>query len=294
MVAVVLGSAGGAPIFNWSSYRPPRWQDYRAPALPAMPPAPTGSFRGSPARAVIVTFGDLKTESDASLARRLLGKVGARIAFIDRHRERWYLFKKPEEAAERLDLFTHPAPQGSSFGICGVEHTTIEFDEAGRIETVESRNRFGVEGPLFQKSDFDWDGYRRTCARAAPGHAPRYFPAPDSLVAQDVARLAIVVFERNASSAPLPFTQRCWAANDRPCVSSVRGYLGSLRLDRINEYSEINCRLGNKPPGSICFTIKVDEGRRGPFPKYITVTGSTYLHRLRIDSVEVFEYFTMR
>jgi hypothetical protein len=232
-------------------------------------------------------------ESDHDLARRLLGQVGTRIAYIDRHRDRWRLYQGDEDGAENVDLYTHPYPLGSQFGLCGVEQYAIEFNEEGRVESVRVTQRYGIEGPIFEPGDFESGRYRIMCTSASASHAPSYFPAPDSILAHDAASLLTVMSDRAASPDQLPFSVQCRTLGRQPCDSDIRTYLGRLRLSDIDDLSRLNCRLAETAEPLVCFTATAGEHRLGPFPKYITIRGSTHMNAVRVDSVEILESFTM-
>lgn len=295
-ISVICMSCGARSAASaWDHYQPPDWRRYRAENvdLPHSPPYPSSS-QNVPGREGRFRFADLRGESDDSLARRLLGEVGRRIAYIDRHRERWNLYQGDDDGVERLDLYTHPYALGSQFGLCGVERYSVEFDDQGRVESVAVSQRYGVEGPIFQKADFDWDHYYNVmCASAPATHAPSYFPATDALLADDAAELLIALFDLAGSPGTLPFSLECREWNRHACRGDVRAYLGTLRLHDIDEFSSANCPLGDVPPHSVCFTIIAGQHQIGPFPKYITVRGSTYRNDIRIDSVEVLESSTV-
>lgn len=75
------------------------------------------------------------------------------------------------------------------------------------------------------------------------------------------------------------------------CNDDTRKYLAGLRLEDIDEFSLANCSLSGRLED--CFTITTGKGRLGPFPKMITVKGSTYMNNVRVDSVTVDEGFTI-
>lgn len=292
--AICVSCAGRSTAPSWENYQPPDWRRYRAPNL-SVPPSPTNPSPSeyAPGEASRFTFGDLKSESDESLAHRLLGEVGRRIAYIDRHRERWDLYNGDDDGAERIDLYTRPSALGSQFGLCGVEMYSVQFNDEGRVESVTASQRYGVEGPIFQRADFDWDHYPVMCASAPATHAPFYFPATDAIMADDAAELLIVMFDLAASPSALPFSLECRTWRRRGCGPGVREYLGRLRLEDIDEFTLVNCPLGEAPPNTVCFTVMTGLHQIGPFPKYITVKGSTHMNNVRLDSVEVMEGFTV-
>lgn len=293
--AACVSCSASSADYDWTGYQPPDWRKYQAKNVSSPSNIPGRSHSGANATGSRFTFADLKSESDESLARRLLGEVGRRIALVDRHRDRWQYYKGDDSAAESIDLYTRPYALGSQFGLCGVERYSIEFDDDGRIESVAVTQRYGVEGPIFQKADFDWDHYYNVmCASAPATHAPSYFPATDSLMADDAAELLVALFDIASSQTVLPFKLECRSWQEKKgCSQGVREYLGRLRLEDIDEFGLVNCPLGDAPPNSVCFTVTTGVHQLGPFPKYITVKGSTHMNNVRIDSVDVLESFTV-
>jgi hypothetical protein len=296
LVIVLSASCGASPTkFDWARYPVPDWRKYQAASVD---PATQDQISGHSEQHTNlgrVTFGNLKTESDKSLAQRLLGQVGRRIAYIDRHPDRWRYYQSDGEPAESLDLYTHPDALGSQYGLCGTEKYSITFDDSGRISAVSVTHRYGVEGPIFQWPipDQDWDNYYKVmCASAAASHAPSYFPAPDSITADRVASLLIYAIDLAASSMPLPYQLHCHMNDGSACRDDVRQYLGDLRLDDIDELTLANCPLPGGPK-AVCFTVETGQGKLGPFPKMITVKGSTYMNKMRVDSVDFDEGFTV-
>ena len=267
----------------------PEWKSFRSTA------ANDGSFQGTPEyqpNQSKFVFGDLKNESDSSLASRLLGAVGTRIAHIDRHRDRWRYYRGDFDPIENITLFSRPETGGSAFGICRTERYEIAFSDSGAIESVKVSPYYGIEGPIFQKKDFDWDSYEKVCQGVPSNHTPSYFPAGDSLEAQDLAVLLSTAIFQAGQPGQLPFELKCESLRKGKCSGDIRQFLSELRFDAINETSHANC-LYSDNSGDECFTIKVGENRLGNFPKVITIKGSTYLHENKVYSVSVIEGFTI-
>jgi hypothetical protein len=292
-IVALCAACGAEPTsFDWGKYQPPNWHTYKAHDVKAEVGVHALSSTAQEPDAGRVTFGDLKSESDHSLALRLLGAVGQRIAYIDRHRDRWRYYQNDEDAADSLDLYTHPDALGSQYGLCGTEKYTITFDDSGNISAVSVAERYGVEGAIFQKSEFDWDHYYNVMCKSVPAsHAPSYFPASDSITAQDLALLLIPAIDLARSPGTLPYRLTC-RGHKQPCGGDVQTYLGQLRLEDIDRFDLSNCPLPGGP-ATVCFTITTGENRLGPFPKKITVKGSTYMNEVRVDSVDVDEGFTI-
>jgi hypothetical protein len=292
LLALCAGCGAQPTKFDWGKYQLPEWRRYQARDVNPEDAvhAPTGALQD--ADKARVTFADLKNESDQSLAQRLLGAVGLRIAYIDRHRDRWRYYQNDSDAAESIDLYTHPDALGSQYGLCGTEKYTITFDDAGHVSAVSVADRYGVEGAIFQKPDFDWDYYYKVMCKSVPAsHAPSYFPASDSETAQDAAMLLIPAIDLAHGSGTLPYRLTC-RGYKQPCSDDIRKYLGDLHLEDIDTFDLSNCPLPSGPQ-AVCFTIETGEGRLGPFPKTITVKGSTYMNNVRVDSVDVDEGFTV-
>lgn len=279
-----LSSLERRPAPNWETYRAEDQVPQRPPLVSkASPPRDPGQF----------TFYDLKNEDDASLAVRLLGQNGKRITYIDRHPERWQYYSDDKAPIAIVDLYTHPSALGSQYGLCEVEKYSFRFDDYGKIESVDSGERFGIEGDIFQKKDFDWSKYKKMCDAAPASHAPSYFPAKDSIAAQDAALILATAIDVIASStAELPFRLTC-TRDKESCTSEVRTYLERVRLKDIDDFTVANCPVFGSKPEDVCFTIETGRNQLGPFPKYITVRGSTYMNNIRVDSIDVIESFTI-
>lgn len=292
LVALCVACGAKPTGFDWGKYQPPDWQKYQArnfkPQDGFRPPSGT-SRQPDGAR---VTFADLKNESDQSLAQRLLGAVGKRIAYIDRHPNRWRYYQSDYDSPEPIELYTHPDALGSQYGLCGTEKYTIRFDDGGHVSSVSLEDRYGVEGAIFQKPDFDWDYYNNVMCKSVPAsHAPSYFPAPDSSVAQDAAMLLIPAIDLARASGTLPYRLTCHGYKQQ-CSGDIRKYIADLRLENIDKFDLSNCPLPGGPK-EICFTVETGKGHLGPFPKTITVKGSTFMNNPRVDSVDVDEGFTI-
>jgi hypothetical protein len=293
LVFALCTACGAEPTsFDWGKYQPPDWRKYQSKDIQTQDKAgsPIGNSQlGDRGR---VTFGNLKSESDQSLAQRLLGAVGQRIAYIDRHSNRWRYYQSDNDPAESIDLYTHPTALGSQYGLCGTEKYSISFDDSGKVSTVSVQERYGVEGAIFQKPDFDWDHYYRVMCTSVPAsHAPSYFPASDGQTALEAAMLLIPAIDLAHASGTLPYRLTCHGYK-QPCSGDIREYIADLRLEELDKFDLSNCPLPGGPK-EVCFTVKIGEGRFGPFPKTITVKGSAYMNSPRVDSVEVYEGFTI-
>lgn len=53
-----------------------------------------------------------------------------------------------------------------------------------------------------------------------------------------------------------------------------------------------NCPL-QRGAEAVCFSIETGHSKLGPFPKTITVKGSTYMNKLRVNTMDVDEGFTI-
>ena len=131
------------------------------------------------------------------------------------------------------------------------------------------------------------------CKSASPSHISSYFPATDASSAQHAALVLITAIDISASSvSELPFRLEC-IRNTKSCRSVLRKYLGKLRLKDIDAFSFANCPILKSKLGDVCFTVEVGRNHLGPFPKYISVRGSTYMNNIRVESVSVIESFTL-
>ena len=272
-------------------YVEPDWQKFRSiPFEQNVPDAPAGY---APAEEKF-TFADLKYESDESLSRRLLGALASRIVLIDRQQERWPYYQNDDEHIHRIELFSRPEAWGSAYGLCRIEKYEIEFSEDGSISSVVVSPRYGVEGPIFQKDGFDWETFRGSmCESVLPSHARSYFPASESVLeAQDLAILLSIAIDQAARGGRLSYDLSCQTYEGNACVDDSRQYLTSLRLHDINSMSRLNCSRARVPEED-CFTVTVGEHELGPYPKYITIRGTTYMNEWKVYSVSIVEGFTV-
>ena len=274
-----------------SNYVQPDWQKFRSvPSEQHVPEAPAGY---TPTDGKFV-FADLKYESGESLSRRLLGALASRIVFIDRQRDRWQYYQDDDEAIHEIELFSQPEPWGSAYGLCRIEKYEISFSEDGSISSVLVSPRYGVEGPIFQKSAFDWEEFRGPmCDEVPSSHTPSYFPTSESVLeAQDLAILLSIAIDEADRDEKLSYDLSCQSYRGEPCAEDIRRYLGGLRLHEIDSVSRLNCTRASAPEED-CFTVTVGEHELGPNPKYITIKGTTYMNEWEVHSVSVIESLTV-
>lgn len=273
-----------------SSYVEPDWRKFRSVAVGEPPIEQRQGYKPIDGKFV---FADIKYEDDDSLARRLLGALAENIVYIDRQKDQWKYYEDDSEPIRSINLFSKPQWWGSAFGICRAEKYEITFTDEGQISTVTVLPRYGVEGPIFQKGDFDWEHYHGAmCESVAPEKTPSYFLAGESVLdAQDLAILLSLAIDEASRGNPLTYELNCQSFNGESCQNSIRRYLGALRLHDIKSVSQLDC-VRPTEAGQQCFTVKVGSGT-GPFPKYITVKGSTYMNDWQVHSVDVLESFTM-
>ena len=236
LLIVSCAVSSSAPGANTSE---PDWKTFRSTA--SSDDAFGGDATYRPKSGSFV-FRDLKSESDASLAHRLLGEVGQRIVYIDRKRDRWKFYTGDDDSIKDIVLYSQPESWGSAYGICRSEKYEIAFTDDGKIESVAVIPRYGVEGPIFQKDDFDWNLFRNEMCESVPGnHTPSYFPADDVLEAQDLAILLAKGIDLAGRSGDLPYKLACHAYRGEACDPDIRVYFSKLTLKDIDETSEINC-----------------------------------------------------
>jgi len=276
------------PTATTVSYLEPDWEKFRTVPVPSAGVEFDDAYAPTAGRFV---FADLKNETDESLAQRLLGSLASRIVFIDRHQNRWRYYQSDDEPIDDITLFSQPEPWGSAFGLCRIEKYEISFNDDGSISSVQVSPRYGVEGPIFQKSDFDWEEFRGPmCDNVPPDHTPSYFPAGESVLdAQDLAILLSLAIDEAGRATPLPYDLTCATYQGESCISDIRPYLRNLRLRDINSVSKINCARSEED----CFTVTVGEHELGPFPKHITVRGTTHMNEWQVYSVNVRESYTI-
>ena len=269
-------------------YVEPNWEKFRSiPFIQRAVETPAG-YRPVEDRFV---FADLKYESDESLSKRLLGALSYRIGFVDRRQERWQYYSADNDPIHSITLFARPEPWGSAFGLCRTERYEISFNDDGTISSVDVSPRYGVEGPIFQKDNFDWDDFRdRMCDEVPGNHTRSYFPVSDSVLdAKDLAILLSLAIDEAGREVPLSYDLSCSTYDGEECQSDIRAFLSELRLHEIDAVSLKHC-TGDAYD---CFTATVGEHELGPNPKHITIEGTTYMNEWRVQSISIVEGFTI-
>ena len=209
-------------------YIEPDWQKFRTTSVTLYQVEPNSDYQPTAGRFVLA---DLKYEKTESLARRLVGALSSRIVFIDRMQPRWLYYQSDDEPIHDITLYSQPEPWGSAFGLCRIEKYEISFNDDGSISSVQVSPRYGVEGPIFQKSDFDWEEFRGPmCDNVPPDHTPSYFPAGDSVLdAQDFAILLSLAIDEAGRDAPLPYDLTCATYQGENCLDKFKELLRDLR-----------------------------------------------------------------
>jgi len=272
-----------------SNYVEPNWEKFRSISFEQNEVEVPDGYAPAADRFI---FADLKYESNESFARRLLGALSSRIVFIDRQQHRWKYYQSENDPIHSVTLFSQPEPWGSAFGLCRIERYEISFSSDGSIESVDVSPRYGVEGPIFQKDNFDWDRFRgSTCGEVPSAHTPSYFPVSDSVLdAQDLAILLSLAIDQAGRDGPLDYDLSCRSFSGEECEEGIRQYISTLRLNEINSVNKLNCE---RAPNEDCFTVTVGEHQLGPYPKLITIRGTTYMNDWQVYSVSVVESFTV-
>lgn len=269
-------------------YVEPNWEKFRSiPFEQSAVETPAG-YRPVEGRFV---FADLKYESDRSLSKRLIGALSSRIGFVDRRQERWQYYSADDDPIHSITLFARPESWGSAFGLCRTERYEISFNDDGTISSVDVSPRYGVEGPIFQKGNFDWDDFRgRMCDEVPASHARSYFPVSDSVLdARKLAILLSLAIDEAGRQGALSYDLSCSSYDGTKCHGDLRAFLSELRLHEIDAVSSENC-TGD---ASVCFTATVGKNKLGPNPKRITIKGSTHLNEWHVQSISIVESFTI-
>jgi|GEM_PF-7011183 len=292
LLIAVLSSCGNQSREPWTeaaeSYVEPDWEKFRTVPVRSEGTELDENYKPSAGKFV---FADLRNEPDESLARRLVGALASRIVYIDRRPNRWQYYHSDGDPIHDIVLYSQPEPLGSAFGLCRIEAYEISFNSDGSISSVRVSPRYGVEGPIFQKSDFDWDEFRGSmCDNVPPDHTPSYFPGGDSVLdAQDLAILLSLAIDEAGRRGDLPYELFCRSYSGKACEDDIRQYLSELRLQEIDGVSRFNCDRSDED----CFTVTVGENELGPYPKYITIKGTTHMNNWEVYSVSVVEGQTM-
>ena len=205
-----------------------------------------------------VTPAQAQTIPLPELAKKLLGESGENMIELDRPRY--------PKILEPIVFYSRATRLGSQFGLCGATHTSVEFDEQGRVAGLLSEKRYGVAGNIHptdrERSDRN---YRRICASVTSTR--EYFPAPGSQSALEIAWYV------EAISGKGPFAPQSFEFNCTGACSEGRNNLASLTLDEIDSAFEIPCPSYGSGR-SACFQITVGENYVGLFPKTFHIYGN--------------------
>lgn len=273
---------------NSQEYFEPSWEKFRSTPFSQRRPELPADYSPSAGRFV---FADLKFESDESLSRRLLGELASRIVFIDRRVPRWQYYGSDSDPIHSVTLYSQPEPWGSAYGLCRIERYEVDFSDDGSVSSVDVSPRYGIEGPIFQKDNFDWDDFRgRMCDKVPANHTPSYFPVSDNVLdAHDLAILLSLAIDEAGRDGLLSYDLSCASYDGSECMSDVRDFLRDLRLHEINSVSARNC-IGD---AYNCFNVTVGKSKLGPNPKHLTIKGTTYMNDWRVQSISIVEGYTI-
>lgn len=289
VLSLLTASCSDASVPSTLNRSEPDWRIFRSISTREGPFDGVEGYRPTPGK---FTFRDLKNESDSSLSERLLGAVGKRIVYVERHKDRWKYYKSENDKMDEIELYSRPESWGSAFGICKTEKYEISFADEGAIESVSVTPRFGVEGPIYQKDNFDWNLNSAICSHIPSNHLPSYFPSKDGLDAQDLAIILTKAISIASRQEKIPYKLDCQTSGGGSCSSDASAILGKLKLSEISEVSEKNCLHSDKSEDH-CYTVTIGQNRVGPYPKEITVRGSTYMNNRRVFGVSIRESLTL-
>ena len=205
------------------------------------------------------------------LAQKLLGDSGSIMIDVDRPRY--------ENILEPIKFYSHAIAWGSYYGVCASDRVTVEFDEKGFIEALQSERRYGVEGSMYGSSDsWTYDKFGKMCA--AVKSTRNYFPAPDHGSAADIARYI------HAISGVGSFAYQVFSYECTGFCGAGRSQLDWLRLENISSSRIIDCPKTTLTSPS-CYEVIVGDNRVGPFPKTYRIYGSTYMNKTILSEIQV-------
>jgi hypothetical protein len=206
----------------------------------------------------------------SALAHRALGESGALMLDVERPSSNTLSYAK-------LRFFGRARATGAKFGICRTDWLTLEFDEKGKIQSLETERRYGLEAPIYRKAgDWTYDGFDALCASAKTTR--QYFPAPSALAAWEIAVLVDATLARGPSSKQ-SFGFVCSGV-----CKGGREELSELRLEEIDSARPIPCRA---PEELACYELVVGADRIGLFPKTFRIYGASSSDAIAVHRVEV-------
>ena len=206
-----------------------------------------------------------------ALAQKLLGESGSIMIDVDRPRY--------EHTLEPIRFYSHAIAWGSYYGVCAADWVTVEFNEKGLIEALQSERRYGVEGSMYGNSDsWTYERFGKMCASVKSTR--NYFPAPDHGSAWDIARYI------HAISGVGPFAYQVFSYECTGFCGAGRSQLDWLRLEKITSSRIIDCPKTSLTLPS-CYEVIVGDGRAGPFPKTFRLYGSTYMNKTVLSEIRV-------
>ena len=206
-----------------------------------------------------------------ALSHRLLGESGSIMIDVDRPRYK--------NTLEPIRFYSHAIAWGSYFGVCASDWVTVEFDEKGYVDSLQSERRYGVAGNMYGKrKNWTYDAFGKMCASVKS--TKEYFPAPDHGSAWDIARYV------DAISGVGPFAGQKFSYKCTGLCAAGRRDLSWLKLGKISRSRTIDCPKTSLELPS-CYEVVVGDGRVGPFPKTYRIYGTTYMNKVVVSSVAV-------
>jgi len=235
-----------------------------------------------------VSAQDAKNMPLRNLASKVLGTAGSLMIEVERPRWGERFSRMPASAPwppadppplHRLLFFGHGVVTGSQFGLCGSDWVTVNFEDNGRVESIQAERRYGVEGPIYRKpGEWTYEESGDICDAVKTTRA--YFPAPGAQEALEIA-LYVDAISGRGSFAKQTFTFQC----DGICGQG-RSVLSALKLKDIDHAREIDCNSTTLKLPS-CYELVIGDNQVGPFPKKFRIYGSNYMNKLVVSSVKV-------
>ncbi len=206
------------------------------------------------------------------LAERTLGEAGKLMMDVER--------PKSKLSRAEIRFFSYAFTTGSQYGICGSKWVTLGFDESGRINSIDSEPRYGVEASIYtDQKQWTYDEYDSLCGAVKSTRA--YFPAPDAQSALTISAYLDLLAEKGPSK-PTDYAFECSGS----CAKiEPKNYIKSIELSNISSADTIDC--DKESPYEKCYRLTLQGDPPGLFPRELRIYGRMRMNEVTITRVKL-------
>lgn len=206
------------------------------------------------------------------LAERVLGETGKLMMDVDRPRS--------ELNRAEVRFFSRAFTPGSQYGICGSSWVTLSFDESGRINSIDSERRYGVEASIYtDPKDWTYDEFQSLCDGVKSTRS--YFPAPDPQSALTISAYMDLLAEKSPSK-PSNYAFECSGS----CAKiDAKSYVKNITLSNISGADMIDC--DKEGPYERCYKLTLQGDPAGLFPRVLRIYGRMRMNDIVITRVKL-------